>query len=183
MGRDARRTLLVLGDQPDLFAALRPLLDSEMLHVRWSGQGDRQDTLRACAPWPWGIAGSGPELPGEAFSRLSGKPILWFWLGECPTAATAHARIHQQWREMVTDVRVCLSRSVGGIRLAPNRGLLAPPGKLVLSAELEGLLSSSPMAIRMSSKSVRPAERAIAKHQLSVQLSFERGQTRLEGRA
>ena len=182
MGRDARRTLLVVGDEADLFAALRPLLDSEMLQLRWSRPEDSQDALRECAPWPWGIAGAGAGLPGDALGRLIGKPILWFWLGHCPTAAPAHARVHQQWREMVEDVRGCVSRSVDGITLAPNRGLLAPDGKLVLSAELEGLVSSSPMAIRMSSKSVRPAERAIARHQLSVRLFCERGQTRLEAR-
>lgn len=174
---------MVLGEEVDLFAAVRPLLDSEMLQVRWSKPADAERALGSCAPWPWGVAGTGAEPPPGALQVIASKPILCFWLGDPPGPLLAAARTHTQWRALVEDVRACVGRSLAGLTLAPNRGLLAPGGNLVLSAALEGLLSSSPEPLTMSSSTFRAAARVLARHPLPLRLRSQDGAARLEAQA
>ncbi len=141
-----------------------------MLQVRWSRPAESETMVRSCVPWPWGVAGVGLEPPGSAFERLAGKPILWFWLGARPAGEPHQPRVHQSWRDLVADVAGCIGRGIGGVSLAPNRGLVGPDGRLVLSPELEGLLSSSPIPLPASTESTRRATRAVERHGLPIQV-------------
>jgi hypothetical protein len=157
-------------DDVDLFAALRPELDSEMLNVTWSRPSDVATALEEILPWPWAVGGTGPDVPGSAVAALAGRPVLWFWLGAAPDGLPAHTRSHQRWREMATDVAESLGRSVGGVRLAPNRGLLGPNADLILSAELEGLIAMAPRPMHLSSRALAPARRVVARRGLPLAL-------------
>lgn len=158
----------MLTEDVDLFAALRPELDSEMLQVTWGRPSDAALALAAIAPWPWAVAGNGDEAPLAAIELLAARPVLWFWLGVAPAGLPAHTRAHARWRDLMTDTRACLTRSVGGVRLAPNRGLLGPDADLILSAELEGLVASAPLPMRLSSRSIAPARRVLARQRLPI---------------
>ena len=180
MTRDARRTFVILGEHVDLFAALRPALESEMLHVRWARPEDSSEVLDRCVPWPWGIGGMGAGALDGPSQLLLAKPILWFWLGDLPGGSAIPARRHTRWPDLADDVQRCAGRSVGGVRLAPNRGLIGPGGELVLSPALEGLVSSSPAPIRVSTGALRSVSRAIARSGLPVRVIAGRGHARLE---
>jgi hypothetical protein len=173
MARDARRTVLILSDEVDLFAALRPQLDAAMVQVTWVTPDELPAAADDAVPWPWAIAGRGDKLPADAVRRLEGLPVLWYWLGNAPLAAPAGTRPHAKWRELLTDIQDCLARTVAGVRLAPNRGLVAPDQSLVLSAELEGLLGAAPSALKLSSRSALAAERAVNRYGLPLALQRE----------
>jgi hypothetical protein len=170
MARDARRTVLILSEEVDLFAALRPQLDDAMVQVTWVTPDELAGAADDAIPWPWAIAGRGDKLPADAVRRLDGLPVLWYWLGSAPAAAPAATRPHAKWRELLVDLQDCLARTVAGVRLAPNRGLVAPDQSLVLSAELEGLLGAAPATLRLSSRSVLAAERAVDRYRLPLAL-------------
>lgn len=159
------------------------MLDSAMLQVWWARPGESEALVDSCAPWPWGIAGSGPAAPAATLARLDGKPVLWFWLGDPPDVTPRGTRLHRRWRDLARDVTGCLGRSLAGLRLAPNRGLLAPGGGLVLSAEVEGLLSSGEAALPLASNLARSATRAVIRHKLPVRMRTEDGMCKLEARA
>lgn len=182
MGRDARRTFLVLADDVDLFAALRPSLDSEMLQVTWARPAAVGGTLAEIAPWPWAVAGTGPSCPGAAVGLLSGRPILWFWLGVPPAGLPAHTRAHLTWRALATDTLECLGRSVGGVRLAHNRGLIGPRADLIISAELEGLVANAPQPMRLRRRALAPAERVLQRLNIPLSLEWRDGSVRLVDR-
>ncbi|MDQ6747502.1 MAG: hypothetical protein M3010_05275 [Candidatus Dormibacteraeota bacterium] len=170
MGRDARRTTLVVGDDVDLFAALRPEVDPAMVQLTWTTPDELPAAIAAAVPWPWAVSGSGNRLDGSAVNALRGMPVLWFWLGSPPAAAPAGTRQHDRWRGLLDDLRTCLARNVAGVRLAPNRGLLDGVGGLILSPELEGLLAAAPLALPLSSRAAIAAARAIERHRLPLSL-------------
>ncbi|HEY8740313.1 MAG TPA: hypothetical protein VIN56_06950 [Candidatus Dormibacteraeota bacterium] len=181
MGRDARRTLLIVGEDVDLFAAVRPELDPAMIQVTWSRPGELEAALEGCVPWPWAVAGSGSALPAACVAALRGLPVLWFWLGEAPASVPRDVRAHGRWRELLADVRDCLARTLGGVRLAPNRGLVGPAQDLVLSAELEGLFAAAPAPMRLSSRVARAAVRAVDRHRLPLTLVRSADSIHVEG--
>jgi hypothetical protein len=180
MESDARRTIVILGDQVDLFAALRPVVESALLQAWWAPLPDADRVLQRCARWPWGIGGTGPLPEAGWMTQLIDKPVLWFWLGDLPASLPVHGRGHDRWPDLAADVNRCAARSVAGVRLAANRGLIGPAGQLVLSAALEGLLSSSPEALRLPPRALRSAARAIQRHRLPLRLVSRNGETRLE---
>ncbi|MFN2466501.1 MAG: hypothetical protein ABR598_09590 [Candidatus Dormibacteria bacterium] len=181
MGRDARRTLLVVGHEVDLFAALRPELDPAMVQVTWTVPELIAEAADAAVPWPWAIAGTGGELAVPVIEPLSGSPVLWFWLGTPPATVPSGTRAHAKWREVLVDIQGCLGRCVGGVRLAPNRGLLSPEAGLVLSPELEALVSAAPAPMRLSSRAARAAARAVERHRLPLKFHNRDGAVALSG--
>jgi hypothetical protein len=170
----------VLGDSVELFAAIRPHLESEMLQVWWGQSDDVPRLIDMCIPWPWGVAGRGPGATDKACQMLRNKPVLWFWLGDQPRSVPRHTRAHPRWRELAGDVCKCVSQTVGGVRLAPNRGLVDPAGELVLCPALEGLLSNTPTPMRLSPRHIRQASEAIERQHLPLRLRQMGGAAWLE---
>lgn len=179
MNRDARRTIVILSREVDLFAALRPVLESEMLQVWWATPDTAEDVLDRCVPWPWGIGGVGDVGDSSPALALAGRPVLWFWLGQLPSGLPVHARRHDRWPSLADDVRHAIARSVGGVRLAPNRGLVGPSGELVLSPPLEGLLCS-PVPMQMTTSARRSAAFSLRRSGLPLRLISQDGFARLE---
>ena len=169
----------MLGDEVDLFAALRPVLESEMLQVWWASTATAEEVTGRCVPWPWGIAGVGNAgLPAPVL-KLAGLPVLWFWMGQLPGGLPAHARSHDRWPALADDVRRSVARAVGGVRLASNRGLVSPVGELVLSPALEGLLCS-PVPMHLTAASRRAASLVLGRSGLPLRLVSDAGLTHLE---
>jgi hypothetical protein len=179
MGRDGRRTFLVFGENVALFAALRPNLDSEMLQVNWAPPSEWKQALEQCAPWPWAVAGTGEILPDVA--SLTGRPVAWYWLGAPPDGVPVQTRVHSRWRDLLAEVKERLHCTIADVKLAPNRGLLAPSGELVLSPDLEGLLAMSPHPFRLRPRAAAAVDRLLAGHALPLELVRDSGAVWLEG--
>lgn len=179
MGGDGRRTLLVVADEVDLFSALRPELDGAMLQVSWSDVQSCAERVAAYVPWPWAICGVGTGPDAAAFARVIGRPVIWFWLGTPPTWLPSHRRAHASWPAVLADARTCVARSLGGLRLAPNRGLIGPGGELVLSAELEALVATSPDPVTVSARSEASVRRVLQRRHLTLPLVRENSVMRI----
>ncbi|GAC1329022.1 MAG: hypothetical protein NVSMB17_05000 [Candidatus Dormibacteria bacterium] len=165
---DGRRTILVVGEEVDLFAALRPELAGAMVAVTWSAPTGFAETCARTQPWPWAVCGTG-AIPRVAVPRqLLELPVIWTWLGAPPEWLPVSARVHARWRGLVGDLRNCLEAAVAGIRLAPNRGLLPPGGPLMLSPALEALVASSPFAVTMSPRAAGGVRRLLMRRGLPL---------------
>lgn len=169
-----------MADQVDLFAALRPELDGAMLQVVWSDLANYPEREAGCRPWPWAICGVGDGPTAELFGAVIPRPVIWYWFGSAPAWLPAHARLHTRWRSLAADVSQCLGRSIGGVSLAPNRGLLGPRAELVLSPELEALIASSPAPVTMPARGRAAATRVVTRHRLPLLLASTGSGMRVE---
>ena len=169
-----------MDDEVDLFAALRPELDGAMLQLAWTRRNTVAASVAACLPWPWAVCGVGEGLEEVAFARVLSLPVLWFWLGVAPGWVPSHRRAHRGWRDLVADIRGCLGRSIGGVSLAPNRGLHGPWKQLILSPGLEGLVASSPDPVAMPTRVEALLKQAMRKHDLPLTLVREPTGVRVE---
>jgi hypothetical protein len=183
MGGDGRRTFLVVGDDIDLFAALRAELDGAMLLVQWATVAACQQSVADCRPWPWAICGVSANIDRGSMHQTLRRPVLWFWNGASPTWLPAHHRSFASWRDLLADVRRCLNRSVGGVRLAPNRGLVGPGSELILSPALEGLVGGCPAPVTISARARGSVARILDRYALPLALVTEIAGTRLEATA
>ncbi|MFN2463984.1 MAG: hypothetical protein ABR573_08805 [Candidatus Dormibacteria bacterium] len=173
---------MVVSDQVDLFAALRPELDSAMLQLAWSGKAAVASTSARCLPWPWAVCGEGDGPAAHALASLLLRPVLWFWLGTPPGWVPASTRAHRGWRPLAEDISACLSRSVGGVRLAPNRGLVGADKRLIRSPILEALIATGDVPLELSSRAVAPLSRMLRRDSLPLRL-VRHGRTTLVAQA
>lgn len=169
-----------MADDVDLFAALRPELDGAMLQVSWSDVAGCAGRVVEYRPWPWAVCGTGVGPDPTAVAAVIRRPVIWFWLGTAPRWFPPHGRVHARWRDLLADVRTCLDRSLAGVSLAPNRGLIGPGRELVLSPELEALVASSPTPVTMARRAEGPLNRVLARHRLPLTLVRDQSGIRAE---
>lgn len=150
MGRDGRRTLLVLGQTADLFIALRECLESPLLAVRWAAAGSLESSVSECVPWPWGLAIDAETVPVDALQGIASKPVLCFCLGAEPRGLPWRSFGASGWTALAAEIEARLRQVVHGLTLAPNRGTNAANGSLILSPELEALVAAYPDGVRLA---------------------------------
>ncbi|HZV53190.1 MAG TPA: hypothetical protein VFD49_25930 [Candidatus Dormibacteraeota bacterium] len=140
------RTIVVLDDQPYLWAALRQRLDPALAYVRSATAGELTDVWRSCRPWPWILVGASPVAPTDLPDLLDGLPIVVHWVGRPPAGLPATPSVHPDWTTLVVGLerlRELAHRGRNGVRLLRNRGLQTPDGRIVLGvAHLEGLMAA-----------------------------------------
>jgi len=172
------RTILVVEDQPYLWAVLRARVERATAYVRSVTPDELPDGWRGCRPWPWLVVGATKTVPDPLPALLDGRPIAVHWLGEPPPALGRRAVAHADWSTLVAELgrlNDLTTRGVGGVRLMRNRGVRAPDGRLVLgAAELEGLLAA-PGGLPLphdgqGERTLIAMRRVIATHSLPVRL-------------
>jgi hypothetical protein len=163
-GQDVRgRTILVLEEQPYLWAALRQHVDPTLAYVRSASSGDLARVWRTCQPWPWLLAGTGGEQPAGLLELIGSHPIPIHWVGTPPAGLLGLSIAHRDWTGLVgalDEIGLLAEHGFNGVTLMRNRGLLAPDGRIVLHvSHVEGLLAAPAGLVLPTGKS---AERAAA---------------------
>lgn len=147
VGRESLgRTIVVIDEQPYLWAVLRQRVEPRTAYVRGVTPAQLAGVWRTCRPWPWLVVGATAGLPDGLGNLLGEHPIPVHWLGEAPPNLPGRPVVHADWMALAGDLERLNALGVtgfGGVRLLRNRGLLAPGGRLVLGAAyLEGLLAA-----------------------------------------
>jgi hypothetical protein len=171
------RTILVIEEQPYLWAALRQRMDPGMAYVRSATPDEVPRVWRTCQPWPWLLAGATAEAPGLA-ELIGSRPIPVHWVGQPPSGLPGRPVVHPDWTELVgalERLRALSAQGVNGVRLLRNRGLQTPDGRIVLDVfNVEGLLASPGGLALPANGSAEQAVEAlraeIATHRLPLRL-------------
>jgi hypothetical protein len=181
--RDISRTLLVVAEQPQLWAAIRDRLDPALALVRSTRPSGLAEVWARADPWPWLVVGATREVPEALPSLVAGRPIPVLWLrrpaGTLPPASAVHAT----WSGLAARLDGLAGACVFGLRFAPRRGIRTEDRHHIAQApELEGLMAAHPGALPLF-EDVRRARRTIARHSLPCRLAADAQTVRLEAAA
>jgi hypothetical protein len=179
--RDITRTLLVVAEQPQLWAAIKDRLDGELALVRHARPVQLAEVWRRADPWPWLIVGAARHVPEDLPTLLAGKPIPVLWLGRPEGPLPPLAAVLPSWRDLSGELDRLGSASVFGLAFAPRRGLRdGDRGYIGQAPELEGLLAAHPRALPRF-ETIRRARRTIERHALDCRLHVSDGSVQLSG--
>jgi hypothetical protein len=158
------RSVLVIGDDPELATALRDRLDRAFVTVVDVVGGEELDAVRACRPWPWMVVGAGGHVDGSVAAELHRGLALVVWRPTPPSGLPAHAVPAGRFTEVAGTVATALGAEVAGMRLAIGSGVDMPDGAHVANAGLEALIAGHPRPLFGPSRLMRSAGRALAAH-------------------
>jgi hypothetical protein len=181
--RDISRTLLVVAEQPQLWAAIRDRLDPALALVRSARPADLGEVWERADPWPWLVVGAAREVPEALPELLAGRPIpvLWLRRPEGPLPPASH--VHPTWSSLAARLDGLAGACVFGLRFAPRRGIRTQDHDRIAQApELEGLMAAHPGGLPRF-EDVRRARRAIARYELPCRLAADARTVRLEAAA
>ena len=159
--RGGERTVLVVGDNPELAVALRDRLDRAYVTVREVRQSEALQAVDSCSPWPWMVVADG-AVPADVVTALSGKPVLVVCRGDPPPGLPAHAVAVSRFAEVALAIERALSADPFGMRLALGGGVVMPGGEFVGNPGLEALVAAHPTPLFASAHHFRSAGRALA---------------------
>jgi len=145
--------------------------------VVWARPSQVAKAVAALDPGPWVVAGGEPVLPGRALEALRGRLFAAHWVEDPPSELPVRPVRHPSWRELVDVVERKLAVRLGGVRLAPGRGLVLPDGAIIThTSPLEGLLVAYPDGVevaRMDPRlraAVRRAALTLERHHLPLKV-------------
>jgi hypothetical protein len=148
--------------------------------VAWARPSQVAKVVTAMDPGPWVVAGGESVLPGPALEALRGRLFAAHWIREPPAALPVRPVLHPSWRELVDVLEQRLALRLGGVRLAPGRGLVLPDGAIIThTSPLEGLLVAYPDGLeveRMDPRlraAVRRATLTLERHHLPLKVVSE----------
>jgi len=180
--RDISRTLLVIAEQPQLWAAIRDRLDPALALVRHARPAQLSEVWRRADPWPWLVVGAAGEVPEALGELVAGRPIPVLWLRQPGGALPAGVVVHPSWAGLSADLDR-LGATVFGMRFAPRRGVRTEGGCTIDGApELEGLMAAHPRGLAPFD-GVRQVRRTIERFGLPCRVALEGRLVRLEAAA
>lgn len=166
------RTVLVIGENPELAVALRDRLDRAYVTVCEVRPAEAEAAVRRCRPWPWMVVGSGgAPLPGAALKLLTGRPTLLFWQGAQPLALPTNTRVVERFSELAEAAAGAVNGTAGGMRLAPGGGVTMPDGRHVTSPALEALVAIHPCGLFAATRHFRGVYAALTSHRVPLRLA------------
>jgi hypothetical protein len=141
--QDIGRTILVIEDQPYLWAMLAARVDRATAYARSSTPAQLHTVWGGCSPWPWLVVGATRALPEGLPGLLGRRPIPVFWSGPAPAGLPGQPAVLEDWQARVETLERLRDVSLNGVRLLRNRGLLTPQGEVATGLpEVEGLLAA-----------------------------------------
>jgi hypothetical protein len=178
MRSDDARTIVVLAERPQLPAAVRERVPSELALVRWTDQERLPRTWDRCHPWPWIVIGSG-SVPSPLPGLLAERPVVVAWLRDPgPTPGPDWIRL-EGWKELTGWLGRLRQVRVGGLRLAPYRGVATTDSQVLRAPALEALLAAHPRGLAPS-PAVRGARTVLNRRSLPCQVRKRGDLLRLE---
>jgi hypothetical protein len=170
------RTIMVIEDQPYLWAALQQRVRRETAYVRSAAPHEAAAAWASCAPWPWLVVGATTRTHAGLPALLAHQPVPLHWLGDPPSDLAGAATRHEDWQGLVAEMERLNELCLNGVRLLRNRGLLAPDGRVVLDVpQLESLLAS-PGGLAVDGE---PARSALAANGLPLEVERDGALVRL----
>jgi hypothetical protein len=162
--RDRTRTVLVLAEDPALWARLRSDLPERLVFVRSCSAEQVEAVLQEIDPWPWLVVGHGMSFPQPLKELAQRRPIPVLWWGDPFPDLPGHARCFTDWRRLLEASRALLEPTLPGFRFLPVRGLETTFSPQLLSAELEALAAVYPSGLPMEARSVRRINLLLRRH-------------------
>lgn len=147
MGRQSiGRTILVIEEQPYLWAVLQRRVEAATAYVRSATPGALSTVWQSCQPWPWLLVGTAASATACLPELVGSRPIAIHWLGQPPTGLPGRPLVHEDWLALAREVErlnALATHGLNGVRLMRNRGLQVSGGRVVLDApHVEGLLAA-----------------------------------------
>jgi len=159
------RTILVIEEQPYLWAALRERVDPALAYVRSAEPGELDGVWRTCLPWPWLVVGTSDLMPPGLGELLDSHPIPVHWVGPVPPGVPGRPVGHRDWTGLMgalEGLRALGEAGPGGVRLMRNRGLVTADGRIVLDVvNVEGLLAAPDGLVLPANGAAGPAAGAL----------------------
>jgi hypothetical protein len=170
--RDISRTLVVVAEQPQLWAAIRDRLDPSLALVRNARPAQLEEVWSRADPWPWLVVGAALEVPESLSALVADLPIPVLWLRRPDGALPAGTIVHPSWNRLAGELDALSTTPVFGLSFAPRRGVRANGGTVVQAPELEGLMAAHPRGLPPFG-GLQRVQRAIERHALPclVQIS------------
>jgi len=146
MRPDGGRTIVAIGSEPRLAAAVREHVPREVAVVRWATWEGLQEVWERAVPWPWIVVGAG-EPRSDLERRGQEAAVVVAWIG-APSPMLPRARILLPgWPALAAWLDRLQTISAGGMRLSPYRGVLTPDGSRRLAPVAEALLAAHPQGL------------------------------------
>lgn len=176
--RDISRTLVVVAEQPQFWAAIRDRLDPSLALVRNARPEQLHEVWARADPWPWLVVGAAREVPQELPEMVAGLPIPVLWLRRPEGRLPRGAVVYPSWNRLTGELDALSTAPVFDLRFAPRRGVRANGGRVVQAPELEGLMAAHPRGLP-GFGGVERVQRAIDRHALPCCLRIENGIVKL----
>jgi len=178
--RDISRTLVVVAEQPQLWAAIRDRLDPSLALVRNARPTQLEEVWTRADPWPWLVVGAAREVPETLGALIADRPIPVLWLREPEGPLPASAVVHPSWNRLAGELDALSTTPVFGLSFAPRRGVRANGGAVVQAPELEGLMAAHPRGLPPFG-GVQRLQRTIERHGLPCLVQVTDDVVRLRG--
>jgi hypothetical protein len=149
MRSDDARTIVVVAERPQLPAAVRERVSAEVALVRWTDHQRLPQTWGRCHPWPWIVIGSG-SVPAGLAELLDQRPVVVAWLGDPSPSPGPDWIPLEGWAELTAWLGRLRRVRVGGLGLAPYRGVATTGDRIVRAPAVEALLAAHPRGLAPS---------------------------------
>jgi len=180
--RDISRTLVVIAEQPALWAAIRDRLEPTLALVRNARPAQLGDVWSRADPWPWLVVGAAREVPATLPRLIADRPIPVLWLRQPDGVLPAGTIVHPSWNRLAGELDALSVAPVFQLQFAPRRGIRTNGGPVVQSPELEGLMAAHPRGLPQFD-GVQRLQRAIDRHSLPCRLEVDGQGVRLRARS
>ena len=115
--RDRTRTVLVLAEDPALWARLRSDLPERLVFVRPCSAEQVGVVLQEIDPWPWLVVGHGLSFPRQLQEMARRRPIPVLWWGDRFPDLPGHARCFSDWRRLLAKDGLIDSLTARGLKV------------------------------------------------------------------
>jgi hypothetical protein len=169
--RDISRTLVVVAEQPQLWAAIRDRLDPSLALVRNARPARLPEVWSRADPWPWLVVGAAREVPERLCALVADHPIPVLWLHQPEGVLPPGSVVHPSWNRLAGELDALSTAPVFGLRFAARRGVRADGGPVLQAPELEGLMAAHPRGLPVF-EGVQRVQRTIDRHALACQVQL-----------
>ena len=146
MRPDGARTIVAIGSEPRLAAAVRERVPRDTALVRWATWERLEEVWERTVPWPWIVVGTG-EARSDLDQRCRETAVVVAWIGGSSPLPPGGGIAVDGWPALAAWLERLPRVQAGGLRLSPYRGVLTPDGSRRLEPVVEALLAAHPRGV------------------------------------